>query len=590
MILSGNIGSVSQVAYALGGELLTSASVDQAEQNGDIIVWDTETGAKITIYDLKGVLLACFGITFLPRNETVASFWISVGSEGGYDWKLYRLKVATGELVCPPQKLSGEGYPVCVAFAPDGTHVVCGTREGRIFDFSLSSGSLVGKVQQAHESRLNDLSFTPDGLSIISCAADWTFKIWTASSEGITGPNNVWSSGQSIIWGGSFSPVNPSLVAVTIGDELQIRNVLTGDIDFNFGWRNASDVTYSPDGEYIAVVGNNTTWISLAKLENGQAVNSRLETGHNLDICAFAFSPDKQHIVTGSKDQTLRIHNLADVGEVKAVEGHRYEVCSISFSLDGKRMASSDASGFICTWDLETGKILNTPLYGYLQLDNVIAYSSDGSIVASASMSCDLALWITETPAKHEVEVSFGYSPEDYPDINAIVFSPDDLALAFIAKATFDNGDREILCIKPLHDPVGTPVITVEHDLQPIPTRSSLAYHPSGEYICCGGQAWELAANPPAKLTGEKLISVLKETFPVPLEYRHDSEPLPSILFGSPVRETLYVPAELLAKSFGCSDGMIALGSQDGRLTVLDYRGHLTTEENALLARTRKSY
>ena len=591
IVLPGHEGIVVQIAYSLEGDLLASASVDQWNSKGDMIVWDVQTGAQLAVYELEGTSLTCYGIAFLPGNETVVSIWVGADPDSPFAWKLYRLGVDSDDLVSPPQALGGEGDINCVAWAPTGTHIVCGTLDGRMSYFALDTGSIVGTITQAHESKINSIAYSPDGLSVVTTSPDNTFKIWTVGSDGLSGPSVVWNSEYLEIYGASFNPVDPSLLAVAVGDGLQFHNTTTGALELEAGLKDAfTQTTFSPDGEYVATLGYGQSWITLTTCKNDQVVGLRLDTGHNVGIRTVAFSPDKIHIVSGGEDQTLRIHKLADTGPAQSVKGHQGRVRRMAFTPDCKRLVSSDENGVLCTWDLKAGKLLEGPIKAELAAQNVVAYSSDGSTVATASMGYDICLLNLKTEAKHPLELNLGYPTASDPEIHAMVFSPDDSALAFMAHAYFEDCEREILFIKSLHAPAGTADITIEHDLQPIPPTFSLGYHPSGKYICCGEQAWDLGVTPPTKIAGDILDNILKETFPVTLEYRYNTEPLPTMSLGSPARRTLYVPLDLLAEPFGFCDALIVLGSQDGRVTVLDFTPLLTPEETALLKRVGESF
>src|SRR5450631_2256916 len=95
-----------------------------------------------------------------------------------------------------------------------------------------------------------------------------------------------------------------------------------------------------------------------------------------------------------------------------------------------------------------------------------------------------------------------------------MVLSPDDTTLAIMARGYFEDAERELLCLKRLHEPSSV-ALTVEPNIQPIPSSYTLAYHPTGEYICSRDRAWELATNPPSEVTGDKLNTILTETFPI---------------------------------------------------------------------------
>jgi hypothetical protein len=63
--------------------------------------------------------------------------------------------------------------------------------------------------------------------------------------------------------------------------------------------------------------------------------------GHEDKVYTLAFSPDGRHLVTGSKDRTVRVWDLE--GRTTGVlRGHEGEVCQVVISPDSQRLASTD--------------------------------------------------------------------------------------------------------------------------------------------------------------------------------------------------------------------------------------------------------
>src|SRR5207244_8559477 len=73
-------------------------------------------------------------------------------------------------------------------------------------------------------------------------------------------------------------------------------------------------------------------------------------------VRSVAFSPDGRILVTGGKDNTLRLWEVATGREVRRLEGHQGEVESVDFSRDGKWLVSGGLDKSVRLWERDTGK------------------------------------------------------------------------------------------------------------------------------------------------------------------------------------------------------------------------------------------
>jgi WD40 repeat protein len=598
----GGIFGVQRASYSSGADLLVSATGSQGR--AEIMVWDVQTGARLKTYTQRGQFSYCFGVAFLPGNKEIVSVWSSEVHR--VVWQLWRLNAETGVLVCPPHELKGDGDLNRIAWAHDWSSVLCGTMDGRIFRFSLDTGSALGEATQAHQGKINSLSFSPDGLALASTSADGSFKIWNAASEKLDEPVftlTYWLE----IYGAAFCPTDPTLLAVAAGDALHIYNLATGTLDSKRPQVDAFyEVAYSPDGKYIATRGyGQHIDLSMRETRDGKVVveGTTLQTDHTLPITCMTFSPDQKHIITGAEDQTLRVDKLEDAGIRKAVTGHRNEIMNMAFTSDGKQCATLDRDAIFCSWDLETGKLVEGPIQSGddFQLGSPMVYSSDSQDIVFGTKNDDIVFTNLKTKVSQAFPLTVEFPVENdwLPSIDALAIAPDNTSVAVIGSAWFENtGNQVFLCIRHKNAPPEAPAVAVELNITPVSPKAMLAYHPSGDYICFGDYAWELATDPPTLVTGKNLPMILKEAFPLSFDcsYNMQNQPMGSIgrpvlttlSFGSPVRQTFCLPPEILASYYLVHDGLIALGSNDGRVTVLDFTRLLTPEETALLSRIRK--
>ena len=77
-----------------------------------------------------------------------------------------------------------------------------------------------------------------------------------------------------------------------------------------------------------------------ARIKGMKAVASL--AGHTSVVLSVAFSPDGQHIVSGSADKLVKVWSVSGGKEVASLAGHANYVCSVAFSPDGQHIVSAE--------------------------------------------------------------------------------------------------------------------------------------------------------------------------------------------------------------------------------------------------------
>ena len=118
--------------------------------------------------------------------------------------------------------------------------------------------------------------------------------------------------------------------------------------------------------------------------------------GHSKRIKSVAVFPDGQRVVSGSKDNTLKVWNVATGICVATLGGHSTSVKSVAVFPDGLRVVSASSDKTLKVWDVSTGECVAT-LKGHSNFVFSVAVFPDGRRVVSASWDNTLKVWDVET-------------------------------------------------------------------------------------------------------------------------------------------------------------------------------------------------
>ncbi|PVF90774.1 WD40 repeat-like protein, partial [Serendipita vermifera] len=218
---------------------------------------------------------------------------------------------------------------------------------------------------------------------------------------------------------------------------------------------------YSPDGLYLVSGSRDNSiriWDAASNAQVGESLN-----GHTETVYSVAYSPNGNYIVSGSGDHTIRIWDIENRKTKKIFTGHASIIQSVAYSPSGNHVASGSSDGTIRIWHVNTGDFIVIEENDV----NCVAYSPDGHYIISGSWK-----WVRRWNAKTGVQIGNNLQ---HPDrVESVAYSPDGL---HIVSGCQDN------CVRIWDAKSGDKIRTYEGHTDWI---RSVAYSPDGQHIVSG--------------------------------------------------------------------------------------------------------
>lgn len=282
----------------------------------------------------------------------------------------------------------------CVSFSPDGTMIASGSRDKTVRLWNAATETL-HRTLKGHKKPILSLTFSRDGSHIASISEDKTIRVWHVA----TGRRkHTFKTNSKELQRISFSPDGETLASASLDGiihqwDLNIgkhKNTIVGHGVFA-----SKNIVFSKDKIIGATIYGKSN-IILYDL-NTQEVLTIL-TGHKKQVKSLSFSPDGKALASGGLDKTIWIWTV-DTGEhEKTLRGHSDQVSHILFK-DNETLISYGDDKMVRLWDIKKGRQENSLKLGVYSQD--IGFSPDGNFALSQNYKKDqlfsFYLWDLET-------------------------------------------------------------------------------------------------------------------------------------------------------------------------------------------------
>ena len=401
-----------QVGHVLlhpDGKTLIATETDfLGDRHGKTSVWDMTTGQRrITIEDQRALALA-------PDGQTLAT-----ASQDG--------TVRLVDLQTLRARASARGHNgnlFAGAFSPDGRLLATACLGCKLKLWGIPGLRPVADLA-GHTFPIRSVAFSPDGRTLASSDNDGQVRLWDVAARALRRCVAVSSTG---IWCVAFSPDGQTLATASSDKTVRLWPLIPpqGRLTLAEHPAGVRSIAVLPGGKSLATVCGDSR-CRFWDLETGQPTGSLDLPGKEIDEVAVSPTESLLALVDSAGAVHVREWPSARERPGLAVAAETGASCwSLTFTADGRGLATMSRNATAALWDARSGRPLNTMPHEDREVRwgfSRITAAPDGQLLVS-QRNKNLELWNLETGALRDLSTS-----QTYP-IACVAPSPDGKAVA----------------------------------------------------------------------------------------------------------------------------------------------------------------
>jgi WD40 repeat protein len=264
--------------------------------------------------------------------------------------------------------------------------------DGSLRVWDVERGKQIGKNWRDGGSPIDAIALSPDGKKILSGSRDHTTRLWDIDTAKVIAK---WMGRTThIYWNRDSRRVISSRY---YDDTVWVCDAETGETILGpLGLSCAMQAVYSPDETMIAACGRATGnydigCIKIWNANTGKPV-ANLEEPKGT-VLSLAWHGDRKTLISGSHHGKIRIWDTTTWQQITVLTGHTGLVHGFAISPNGRILASvgrGDKTARL--WDLESGQPIGSPIQHANKVD-CLSFSADGKVLATGCFDNNAYAW-----------------------------------------------------------------------------------------------------------------------------------------------------------------------------------------------------
>lgn len=297
---------------------------------------------------------------------------------------------------------------------------------------NLAGADLTNSTFTENFGRIFSVAIHPQGNLLAAGDTQGTVRLWSFPNGQFAG---LLTGHTNAVMSVAFSPDGSLLASGSLDRTIRLWDARTGHCLKVLAEHGSGvfAVVFSPDGTWLAS-GSQDCSVRLWDVRTARPIDSL--TQHTNAVFTLAFHPEGKVLASGSIDHSIclwDVNPLPQAGTdqessgsarlITALHGHNHQVLAVAFSPDGSLLASGSADTTICLWD-STERRLRSTLRGHTHWVRSLAFSPDGAHLISGGGDQTIRIW--DLAEQRVLEVLRGHTHV----IRALALHPDGALLA----------------------------------------------------------------------------------------------------------------------------------------------------------------